>query len=371
MNEEFFKQMLQPWYNSLQTPEETQRKTLETLLKGYKRTEYGQKYGADVKTMEEFREQFPVATFKDFTPHLEEVKKGNWQALLPEPPFAWGMTRGSTGTPKVIPFTKTDLEQKSVCGPRGTLNYVHTEKKYDILEGYVLNNNFPSKVGTMDVGGNPVEYGYSSGIYAQYSAEKGRLKVVPTIEQINELGAGTTKKDWERRFDLAYNEAKNKKVTMVTGVAQGMIHFATFLKKKYNIYPKNVWEKPLLFCISMVGINTKEKPVLKALYDFLDLREMYGATEGMYAQQLDKRPYVFPNYDFYFFEVETKKGIKMLYELKRGERGSLIISSCLFPRYKIGDIIKSFGGSALTCLGREKDFNVVKYYWERVMGQML
>lgn len=369
---ELIASFLQPWYASLENPEEFQRKTFETLLEGYKKTEYGQKYGAEtITTAEEFREQLPVATFADFTSYLEEIKKGNWKALLPEPPTEWAMTRGSTGVSKIIPFTKTDLKEKSICGPRATLNYAYKEERYNILEGYALNNNFPSKVGTMTVGDKEVEYGYSSGIYAKHSRKKGGIKVVPTIEQINQIGGGITKKDWEKRFDLAYREAKDKNVTMVTGVTQSMLNFGSFLKKKYNIYPKDVWKKPVLFCISTVGINTKEKPVLNAMYGFLDIREMYGATEGMYAQQLDERPYVFPNYDYYFFEVETKKGIKMLYELEKGERGSLIISSCLFPRYKIGDIIKSFGESAFTCLGREKDFNVVKYYWNRFMGQTL
>jgi hypothetical protein len=371
MPEEVITSILQPWYTSLENPAESQIKTCEILLKGYKKTKYGQKYGKEVETLEEFREQFPVATFVDFLPYLEEIKSGTWQSLLPEPPIAWALTRGSTGTPKIIPFTKTDLEQKSICGPRATLNYVYKEKRFDILDGYVLNNNFPSYAGTMAVGENQVEYGYSSGIYAKYSSEQGRLRIVPTIDQINQLGGGMAKKEWEARFDLAYREAKDKRVTMVTGVTQVMLHFGTFLKKKYNVYPKDLWKNPLLLCLSMVGINTKQKPLLKAMYDFLDVREMYGATEGMYAQQMDKRPYVFPNYDFYLFEVDTTHGMKMLHELEKGERGSLIVSSCLFPRYKIGDVVKSFGGSAFVCLGREKDFNILKYYWDRFMGQTL
>ena len=371
MYEEVFASILQPWYTSLEDPEESQRKTLQQLLEGYKKTGYGQEHKAEsIKTLEEYR-TFPVATFSDFQPWIDKVTQRNWKALFPEPPIAWAMTRGSTGDPKIVPFTRTDLEQKSDCGPRATLNYVMKKKKFHMLDGYVLNNNFPSKIGTMTVGDKEVEYGYSSGIYSRYSTEKGRLKVVPTIDQINELGAGTTRKDWENRFDLAYREAKDKNVTMVTGVAQSMIQFGTFLKKKYDVYPKDLWRSPVLFCISLVGINTKEKPVLKAMYDYEDVREMYGATEGMYAQQIDEKPYVFPNYDYYFFEVETKKGIKMLHELEKGERGSLIVSSCLFPRYKIGDIVKSFGGNAITCLGREKDFSVIRYYWDRLMGQAL
>ena len=86
-----------------------------------------------------------------------------------------------------------------------------------------------------------------------------------------------------------------------------------------------------------------------------------GATEGMYGQQIDNRPFVVPNYDVYFFEVETRKGVKMLYEMRKGEIGSLVISSCLFPRYKIGDLIKSAGNNYYTVIGRDKRFAKLKH----------
>ena len=43
--------------------------------------------------------------------------------------------------------------------------------------------------------------------------------------------------------------------------------------------------------------------------------EMYGATEGLFAQQLDEKPYVVPNYDTFFFEVETRRRVKELPDL--------------------------------------------------------
>ena len=87
---------------------------------------------------------------------------------------------------------------------------------------------------------------------------------------------------------------------------------------------------------------------------------------GVNAQQLDDRPFVVPNYDTYFFEVETKKGIKMLYDLKRGEYGSLIISSCLFPRYKIGDLIRCAGGNYYSVIGRERRLARLRYLFSRL-----
>ena len=50
--------------------------------------------------MEEFRESFPIVTFEDVKPSIEEVKRGEFRALLHEPPIEWAMTRGTTGKSK-------------------------------------------------------------------------------------------------------------------------------------------------------------------------------------------------------------------------------------------------------------------------------
>ena len=88
---------------------------------------------------------------------------------------------------------------------------------------------------------------------------------------------------------------------------------------------------------------------------------MYTATEGVFAQQLDDFPYVSPNYDTYFFEVVTGKGAKMLYEMKRGEWGRLIVSSTLFPRYDIGDMIECLGGQYFRVFGRARHVTILEH----------
>ena len=88
---------------------------------------------------------------------------------------------------------------------------------------------------------------------------------------------------------------------------------------------------------------------------------MYSATEGAFMQQLDDLPYVSPNYDGYYFEVQTNKGTKMLHELKRGEWGRLIISSCLFPRYDIGDLVEAMGKNYFRVIGRSKPMVLLEH----------
>jgi hypothetical protein len=51
-----------------------------------------------------------------------------------------------------------------ISAGRAMMNYVVTSGRYDLFEGVNLNLNFPSVVGTVQVGEREVEYGYSSGI---------------------------------------------------------------------------------------------------------------------------------------------------------------------------------------------------------------
>lgn len=359
---------LRPWYESLVSPKESQRASLERLLSDYARTEYGKERGAEeISTVEEYRRSFPPITYQGLDPYLQRVKEGEFSALLPEPPLLWAMTRGTTtGQSKFIPYTETDLEERTKCGPRALLNYVQRTRRYDILGGYVLNLNLPSVWGTMTVGGREISYGPSSGVYAKYNAERARLKLTPTQDEVDELGGKISKTDWERRFTLVYEKARYKDVTMVIGVVQTMIKFGGFLRR-FGVYPKDLWDIDILLPTSAPGIQTKYKPALRALYGDVAIVEMYGATEGLFAQQLDEKPYVVPNYDTFFFEVETRRGVKEFPDLAPGEHGSLIVSTCLFPRYKIGDLVVSFSGNYYRCIGRERRGAYLRYLLDQAI----
>jgi hypothetical protein len=98
------------------------------------------------------------------------------------------------------------------------------------------------------------------------------------------------------------------------------------------------------------------------------IREIYGATEGMFGQQRDRNRAWVPNYDQFFFEVQTRSGIKMMHEMKPGEMGSLVVSTPVLPRYKIGDLIRAFRAPYFRCIGREKWWTPLDYFWNEFMS---
>jgi hypothetical protein len=357
---------LQPWHGAIQDPNPAQEEVLHRLLQGYAQTGYGARHGAaNVETLEDYRRAFPVSTYdQDFQPMIQQVMAGDVGLLLSEEPVGWAITRGTTkGESKFIPMTATDLRMRISAG-RAMMNYVATTGRYDLFQGVNLNLNFPSVVGTLQMDDREVEYGYSSGIYTRFVSAQTPIRSVPSQDEIDELGGGKTQKDWDARFELAYQKCKDENVTLVGGVATTAIHFGRYSHRVHKAYPKDLWQTQIMTLGSVPGINTTYEGPLSALYGRVAIREIYGATEGMFGQQLDTRRAWVPNYDQYFFEIETRSGIKMLHEMRPGEVGNLVVSTPILPRYKIGDRILAFEAPYFRCIGREKWWTPLRYIWD-------
>ena len=360
--------LLQPWHEAVNDPAKAQQEVLHRLLKGYAQTDYGTQHGAaQIETIADYRRAFPVATYEDYRPLIQRVMAGEVSLLLNEQPIGWAITRGTTkGESKFIPMTPTDLRLRVSAG-RAMMNYVVTSGRYDLFQGVNLNLNFPSVVGTVQVGDREIEYGYSSGIYVKHVSARTPIRSLPTQDEIDALGGGKTTRDWEARFELAYQKCKDENVTLVGGVAPTARDFGRYLHHQHGVYPKDLWQTQIMTLGSVPGINTRYQPTLRALYGPVVIREIYGATEGMFGQQRDERRAWVPNYDLFFFEVRTRSGIKMLHEMRPGEMGSLVVSTPILPRYEIGDLIRAFRPPYFRCIGRDRWWTPLRYAWDEFM----
>ena len=360
--------MLQPWHDAVVDPAGAQERVLQTLLQGYARTEYGNRHGASqVDSIAAYRQAFPIQTYEEYKPLIDRVMAGEIELLLYEEPVGWAITRGTTkGESKFIPMTETDLRQRISAG-RAMMNYVLTMEQYDLFDGVNLNLNFPSTVGTVNVGDREIEYGYSSGIYARYVSKMTPIRSVPSQEQIDALGGTTQVSAWARRFELALDLCRNENVTLVGGVSPTAVAFGRYLRKNHGRYPKDLWQTQVMTLGSTPGINTYHREVLQALYGNVAIREIYGATEGMFGQQRDEKKAWVPNYDLFFFEVLTRSGIKMLHEMRPGEMGKLVVSTLILPRYQIGDIIRAISPPYYRSIGRDRWWTPLNYAWGEFM----
>jgi hypothetical protein len=356
---------LKPWHESIQAPARAQEAVLHNLLQDYAQTEYGRKHGAgQISNLDDYRRAFPVAPYEGYRPLIDKVMAGDTGLLLCEEPVGWAITRGTTkGDSKFIPMTPKDLSMRVSAG-RAMLNYVASTRRFDLFAGANLNLNFPSIVGKVKVGERELEYGYSSGIYTRHVSTFTPIRSVPSQDEIDALGGGKSIKDWDKRFELAYQKCKDLNVSLVGGVCPTAVRFARYLRREHKVYPKELWKTQIMTLGSVPGINTHYAASLQALYGKAAIREIYGATEGMFGQQLDEKRAWTPNYDLFFFEVQTRSGIKMLHEMRPGEMGGLVVSTPILPRYRIGDQILAVHPPYFRCIGREEWWTPLRYAWD-------
>ncbi len=359
---------LAPWKQALVDPAKAQETVLHNLVNDYAKTEYGRQHGAaGISSLADYRTRFPIVTYASLQPLIQRVMQGETGLLLWEPPVGWAITRGTTeGESKFIPMTATDLRMRVSAG-RAMMNYVAETRRFELFAGVNLNLNFPSVVGRLKAGDQEIEYGYSSGIYTRHVSSFTPIRSAPTQEEIDDLGGGKSVKDWEKRFELAYRTCKDQNVSLVGGVAPTALRFARYLHHKYHCYPKDLWKTQIMTLGSIPGINTRYQPALNALYGPAAIREIYGATEGMFGQQQDNQRAWVPNYDLFLFEVATPAGIKMLHEMRPGEMGGLVVSTPILPRYRIGDLIRAFEPPYFRCIGREKWWTALYYAWDELI----
>lgn len=367
--------MLNPWRQAVDDPQKAQETVLHNLLLDYAKTAYGKEHGAaNIDQLNDYQRAFPIASYADYRPLIERDMSGAISTLLWEEPLGWAITRGTTqGESKYIPMTPTDMRLRINAG-RAMMNYVASTKRLDLFSGVNLNLNFPAVVGTIKTGEREIEYGYSSGIYTKYVSAFTPIRSVPSQDEIDALGGGKSVKDWERRFELAYEKCKDLNVSLVGGVAPTALRFGRYLHHAHRLYPKDLWKTQILTLGSVPGINTRYQPSLQAMYGTVAIREIYGATEGMFGQQRDEKRAWTPNYDLFLFEVATRNGVKLLHEMKPGEMGGLVISTPVLPRYRIGDLLRAFEPPYFRCIGREKWSTPLRYAWDELttfnLGQL-
>src|ERR1700761_3351758 len=85
----------------------TQRALLDTLISRNRDTAFGKEHGfAAIRGIEDYRRQVPIRHWSEISPYIDRVVKGEHDTLTRDPPVLYHWTSGTTGTPKMIPFTR-------------------------------------------------------------------------------------------------------------------------------------------------------------------------------------------------------------------------------------------------------------------------
>jgi hypothetical protein len=365
---QILEQLLSGWFNSLRNPAVAQQEALRSLLREYSRTGYGKDRGAaGISSMADFKDAFPILGYDQYAPMVQRAILGDAAYLCSSEPLAYVMTRGTSGKSKVVPCTQGHLDRVFECGARELICQAYRTDDVSLVEGYVLNLNFPSIVTQASTPTGVVRYGYSSGTYARLKPTLGTGGLVPSQESIDAIGPGISREDWRRRFESVYEDAKDLPVVAVMGVSPVILSFARYVNSRHGRPPSKIWRMKALFCTSVAKIHSVYGPQLQRLFGPAPVREIYSATEGVFGQQLDSFPYIVPNYDSYVFEVKVGGLVLPLHQMRRGQWGRLVVSTPVFPRYDIGDLVECLGPNYFRVFGRAKSSVILEHTLHRML----
>ncbi|MGP7818081.1 GH3 family domain-containing protein [Niallia sp. 01092] len=299
---------------------ELQERILKNILLKNKDTYIGEKYHFDkLKFVDQYRESVPVHCYSNYHSYLEE-SQNKMNILTKEPIIYWARTSGSSGTPKLIPHTKTSIKNWNEGAIRNYISYLANTKKR------ILTNNFIAFVGpsfTKYIHNIPV--GYISGIAAKENKFLSSQNVVP--EHLNNIN------NFDDKLLQITKYAINNKINGIVGITSFSLHLLHFIKfhskdwVKYNkevsfcldengdINLNNLWPD-FGFMLSTGVMKSEFQSKINYLIDNVWVADFYAGTEGAYAFTNNKQDNGMTlNIDLYFFEFRDLENGE-IYSLK-------------------------------------------------------
>ena len=87
-------------------PRAAQTVRLLSLVGRARDTDFGRAHGfGSIKNWQDFKRNVPIRAYEDFEPYLKRMVSGEDNVLIPDRPYYFGRSSGTTGTPKYIPVT--------------------------------------------------------------------------------------------------------------------------------------------------------------------------------------------------------------------------------------------------------------------------
>lgn len=245
---EFLKDMpneklIKSFYIMENTPEVTQLRVLQDILKSAQNSEIGKKLGfAEIKTVDAFRKKISISDYTQVEAEIDRLKAGAADIFFDGPAASFIATSGSTGVPKLLPESNNGVLVKGLVSQIRAILLLMLAPEVMAPGKKVLAIANPSEYGKTD-GGIPI--GSASGQAAKDMPVEMLKKMVlpPEMMMAKELSNEAT--DYLTiRYAL---EEKN----LVGVVCSNIAHFNILLKKM------NATAADLLADIETGQISTK------------------------------------------------------------------------------------------------------------------
>ncbi|MDP2454957.1 MULTISPECIES: GH3 auxin-responsive promoter family protein [unclassified Kaistella] len=335
-----------------------QENLLISLVQTAEKTLFGRTHQFEnIKSIQDFQAQVPVADYEDLKPYIEKVKKGQRQILWTDTPEYFAKTSGTTSGSKYIPISKEGMPYQIAAAQSAIFHYIAQKNNADFVNGKMIFLQGSPELDEI----NGIKTGRLSGIVAHH---------IPSYLQKNRLPSLETNliEDWETKVGAIVKETEKENMTLISGIPPWLI---MYFEKLIERNGKKITELfPNLQLIITGGVNYE--PYREKMNELLgkpvDTLQTFPASEGFFAFQdnFEKEGLLLLTnhgifYEFIPLEEYGKPEAKRLtlkdVELHKDYALILTTNSGLWA-YSIGDVVRFISKDPYRILvsGRTKHF---------------
>ena len=256
-----------------------QEKLLLSLIKTAENTLFGREHHfRDIKTIEDFQKQVPIADYEDFRLYIERIKNNEKDILWVGKPQYFAKTSGTTSGAKYIPISKEGMPYQIAGAQSALFHYIALKNNADFVAGKMIFLQGSPELEEI----NGIKIGRLSGIVAHH---------IPDYLQKNRLPSYQTNciDDWEAKVDKIVQETEKENMTLISGIPPWLIMYFEKLIEKNGKKIKQIFPNLQLIITGGVNYEPYREKMEELLGGKVDIVQTFPASEGFFAFQDDYR----------------------------------------------------------------------------------
>ncbi|MCD5967688.1 GH3 auxin-responsive promoter family protein [Riemerella anatipestifer] len=247
------------------------------LVKTAEKTLFGRSHNFDeIKTLEDFQNQVPIADYEDLKPYIEKVKRGQANILWTDTPEYFAKTSGTTSGAKYIPISKEGMPYQIKAAQSALFHYISKKNNADFVNGKMIFLQGSPELEEV----NGIKTGRLSGIVAHH---------IPKYLQKNRLPSYETNciEDWETKINKIADETETQNMTLISGIPPWLIMYFEILVERHRKKIKQLFPNLQLIVTGGVNYEPYREKMEELLGGSVDIVQTFPASEGFFAFQDD------------------------------------------------------------------------------------
>lgn len=304
-----------------------------------------------INSYDDYVQKVPVTNYESYSKMIEKAEAGEKNILHKGKPSFFGMTSGTTGNSKNIPYNKECIKMFSRA-QTFTGGALSSTSKINVLTA----ERFSFGACPICKTENGFSFGYISGYLNSITPYALRRKLFPSDEALAEP-------NWDKKIQMILDESLSHDIEIITGVPTFIMNLMERILESTGKRTINeIWPNLKAMVYGAFPVNNYKDRINELMGHELDFYGLYAATEAPiglpYGPTKDTQLYTFtPNLLLSFSpcsSVTTRIGVEKLeagkdYFLRVGMPNG-------FLNYDLKDVIRIHSVSPVVCfevIGRQ------------------